>query len=134
MVILMDSDRVKSETPLNATKQRIEASWAGQPGFAWVTAGREIENYVEPESMLEALKKIAPKKDHRGAASPYDRSISVDANGKPGVDKLKVARWLVENKKLTLSRLDLETQIGRLCDFVLHSNHSLAARTVQPEA
>lgn len=131
MVILMDSDRADQDDALNATKQRISDSWKDQPGFAWVTAGREIENYVQPDGMLAALQAVAPKKTHSQANSPFERCIATDANGNAMADKVKVAHWLAENSKLTLQHLDLETQVKALCTFIRESNHAPTAKPRQ---
>ena len=130
MVILMDRDRDTAEQPINATKKRIVEAWANQPGFAWITQGREIENYVAPEAMAEALKTLTKGKECPPADSPFDRCIPLDGNGNPVADKVKVARWLVEHQKLTLSRLDLEMQTQKICDFIRHANHAPTAKAV----
>lgn len=124
MVILMDRDRDSADDPINATKNRIQKSWENEPGFAWVTAGREIENYVEPDGMLEALNSVATGKEHIRTDSPFAHAIPVDAAGKPVADKVKVARWLAENKKLNLSMLDLDAQVQKLCAFIRDANHA----------
>jgi AAA ATPase domain len=130
MVILMDRDTDKSEQPINATKTRIAETWADQPGFAWVTQGREIENYVAPEAMAGALKALAKGKECRPAVSIFDKAIPFDENGNPIADKVKVARWLVAQQKLILSRLDLEPLIQLLCAFIRRANHVPTAKAV----
>ena len=128
MVIVMDSDRGSPEADINATKRRILDSWNGQPGFAWVTEGREIENYVEPESMLEALRVVAANSEHRRTDSPFERSIGLDASGKAVADKVKVARWLADSGKLTTRRLDLGKQVQQLCAFIREANQVPTAK------
>ena len=123
MVILMDSDRNGAGERVNATKQRIVDSWGEQPGFTWVTDGREIENYVGADAMQAALADVASYTKDAPAFSPYERCIPQDAHGKPVGDKVKIARWLADNKKLTLSQLDLEKQSGRVCAFIRAANH-----------
>jgi hypothetical protein len=122
MVILMDSDRDAPGAKLNATKQRIQMGWVNDPGFAWITEGREIENYVDPQAVLEALQSIAPAKTFQ-KASQFEKCIPVDAKGNSIVNKLKVARWLIENEKLTLDVLDLRKRIADLVGFIQLSNH-----------
>ena len=124
MVILMDSDRKAAGVDLNPTKRRIESKWAEQPGFAGVTDGREIENYVDPDAMLAALEANAPKKPHERQDSKYERCIGLDASGRPVTDKVKVARWLADKGKLTLAVLDLDSRIAMLCAFIKASNGS----------
>lgn len=57
IAILIDSDKDSSRKHLNATKKRIVEEFNEGSGFAWVTKGREIENYIEPGVLEEAVKK-----------------------------------------------------------------------------
>lgn len=123
MVVIMDSDRGQSSQAINSTKRRIKGSWKNQPGFVWVTRGREIENYVPSDAMIEALNVIAPGKKRRNSLSPYDKCIAINARGNAVADKVKIAHWLVVNDKLSLQPLDLEKQIKHLVNFVKASNH-----------
>lgn len=122
MVIVMDSDRDRPGKSINATKRRIQETWREQPGFVWVTKGREIENYVPPNAIFEALNTIAPGRRHRKNASPYDKAIGTTARGNSVADKVKVAHWLVQNGKLTLDALDLAKQARLLSEFIRASN------------
>lgn len=45
-LILIDSDKDKSEDQLNTTKKRIVSEIEKLKGMAWVTQGREVENYL----------------------------------------------------------------------------------------
>lgn len=53
VIVLMDSDKRSEEAPLGDTKLRIAAEVETR-GIAWITAGREIENYI-PEPVLAGL-------------------------------------------------------------------------------
>lgn len=44
--VIIDSDRGNERDELNPTKRRIVEEMAGLKGYAWVTHGREIENYL----------------------------------------------------------------------------------------
>lgn len=52
--IVIDSDKYSSHAKINPTKQRIRAEVEGASGYAWITKGREIENYL-PQSVVEAI-------------------------------------------------------------------------------
>ncbi|WP_170330207.1 ATP-dependent nuclease [Ruegeria arenilitoris] len=61
IAIVMDSDRKRNSnsnrkppTRLNKTKQRLRKEVADRGGFSWITAGKEIENYV-PESVWKRI-------------------------------------------------------------------------------
>lgn len=45
-ILLIDSDKENEESQINATKQRLISEMQAFGGLAWVTAGREIENYL----------------------------------------------------------------------------------------
>jgi putative ATP-dependent endonuclease of OLD family len=44
--VVIDSDRRSEDQEINATKRRIVSEIASMEGMVWVTAGREIENYL----------------------------------------------------------------------------------------
>ncbi|MGA7955268.1 MAG: hypothetical protein WCA07_17285 [Gloeobacterales cyanobacterium] len=68
--IVIDSDREQEDSSINGTKQRIVEEFNTGAGFAWVTKGREIENYVGPNSLevkcspLSRQKNIKVKTDN----------------------------------------------------------------------
>lgn len=45
-IIVIDSDKRRPNESLNATKQRIISEVEAFGGMAWVTAGKEVENYI----------------------------------------------------------------------------------------
>lgn len=123
MAVLMDSDRKNKRARLGKTKQRIRDEWENDaPGFAWVTKGREIENYVPSEGMKEALAAISQRSHVPDAINQFDKAIPSDKSGTPVADKVKVAHWIVENGKLSLEVLDLRKRIGDLCGFIRKAN------------
>ena len=118
MCVVMDSDKRDADAEINATKQRILNEWGPHSGFPWLTRGREIENYVDPQAMFEALNDVARGRSHRINQDPYSPQIDKDAAGHPIADKIKVARWLVEHNRLSLDVLDLGEKIDQLCSFI----------------
>jgi len=85
--VVIDSDSGKEGDALNATKQRILNEVAAVGGFTWVTAGREIENYLPVEAIekAEALKGLPPlgryqdiaeylEQQKEGAGKRFERS------------------------------------------------------------
>src|SRR5438132_1209502 len=104
-----------------------DSLYARISGIAPPICCRQIANYVSSDSMLDALNSTAAGKKHKRQKSFYDRCIAVSARGTPAADKVKVAHWLAEKKKLTLEPLDLEKQIMRLAEFIRTSNHQFSA-------
>ena len=58
--IMFDSDKDKSRARISATKQRLKKEFNSGPGFAWVTKGREIENYLNFDKLEESVKAVHP--------------------------------------------------------------------------
>jgi AAA15 family ATPase/GTPase len=60
-VIMFDSDRNSSEGKLLEQKLRLQAEFdQDTAGFAWITEGREIENYLNMEQLEEAICRVHP--------------------------------------------------------------------------
>ena len=128
--VVMDSDRREASEAVNSTKQRIVDEWASHSGFPWITQGREIENYVGSEAMLEALQTVAPTKTHVAASDEYSEQIGRDERGRALADKIKVAHWLDDNNRLSLDVLDLRQRITDLCSFIYVANQLTAPQPV----
>jgi hypothetical protein len=75
--------------------------------------------------MFNALTTLAPSKRHKHRVSQYDKAIASDKRGNPLVDKLTIAHWLVDNKKLTLEPLDLKKQVKQVVEFIKRSNQQM---------
>ena len=52
-VLVVDRDRDSSDKAINATKERIISEIRDNGGVAWLTDGREIENYLHPRLLSE---------------------------------------------------------------------------------
>jgi len=122
--IIMDSDRSSARKGINKTKMRIRDEFREGPGFAWVTKGREIENYIDPRVVESAMKVM------------YGQQVSLGK--KPGVyvkctsyrikkakikkaDKVDLACEVVRMKP-SLDRLDLKKQVKKLVGFIRQAN------------
>lgn len=60
-ILLIDSDRTKLKAPLKKHAERLVDEVQRVEGYAWVTAGKEVENYI-PVPILEQLVPAAPKR------------------------------------------------------------------------
>lgn len=126
-VILMDSDRKDSGDGINTTKTRVEEEFNKGPGFAWITEGREVENYVPPETLEKAVKSV-----HRDVISlvntePYDHAYHFQKDGEDivkRVDKIKIARAVVEEPP-DFERLHLGKMVQKLVEFLRGCNDIL---------
>lgn len=126
LVVIIDSDKREKGTRLNPTKKRVVNEFIGNDGFAWVTEGREIENYVDPNELLNALQKVAPKFSKSLGMGQFDKVLSyINTARKPiqdGVDKVKLAKEIC-SQNVSLSRFDLSKQVSRLAAYIRAANH-----------
>jgi predicted ATPase len=125
-VILIDSDFRSGSSALNATKQRLVEEFNKGPGFAWVTAGREIENYLPPEGIKAAIASIHPAATPRARFGRYDNVLEISGKKKSQASKVLVSRFIAGKGLFDISRLDLEFQLSRLVCFIRESNPRLA--------
>lgn len=116
MVVVMDSDRKKSGERLGRTKQRIRNEFdADTVGFAWVTKGREIENYVAAEIIRDVFGEVVQNRSVRPREGQYARAVPET------VDKVKVAR-AVAMRPANLEVLDLRSRVRDLIGFIEAAN------------
>jgi putative ATP-dependent endonuclease of OLD family len=57
MIVIMDSDKASRQARVGETKKRILREVSDQGGLAWITKGREVENYLP----LDAFQSVFPK-------------------------------------------------------------------------
>jgi hypothetical protein len=121
--IMIDSDKSKSGQKINATKKRLRDEFKGNEGLAWITKGREVENYVNSEQLKEAISAISPKSKLSTSMSSYDNCLSVTVSGKEKVlPKVEVARYVTSNYGCDLDILDLRARVKELIEFIDASN------------
>jgi hypothetical protein len=110
---LIDSDKNGRFARINETKRRVRDEFNEGPGFAWITKGREIENYIKPETLLNAVKSVHPTADKLVKIGQYDNCLPFrNKNGKINkkVDKVKVAHEIVK-LPANLDVLDLRMRL-----------------------
>ncbi|MDR1062739.1 MAG: ATP-binding protein [Azoarcus sp.] len=123
VAVVMDSDKSSSHACVNATKKRIIAE-LGQDGFVWLTAGREIENYIPPSLLENAVCSVSGiESSQPRSMGQYDHAYKYkDKKGHEFVaDKIKIAR-AVAAKKADLSVLDLRKRVDELVAFIRNSS------------
>lgn len=132
--ILFDSDRAASNDPLSDTKSRLQTEFSDGKGrgFAWVTAGREIENYLDETALRASLKAV-----HRNLVLPIgsgmwanllkylvdpaaSRAKSPDPR-RTG-NKVEVACHYLQHNAVDLKILDLDQRLDDLCSFIKACN------------
>lgn len=129
--ILIDSDRSSATDRINDTKQRICEEFAKGRGYAWVTAGREIENYIEFSALQAAISQVHSRSYAKPANSGglFDHAIqflpqpSEDDREPKSVtaDKVKVARKVCA-EEANLDVLDLRERVEALVELIRAAN------------
>ncbi len=118
VAVVMDSDKKNKSARINKTKKRISNELTD--GFVWVTAGREIENYIPLSIADDALKEVCGEAfGSVSAFGSYEHMLSFkDKSGKVRTaDKVKFAR-AVARRPADLSVLDLRKRVSELVSFV----------------
>lgn len=128
LAVIMDSDKASAQHRINGTKQRIRNDFSDGIGMAWVTKGREIENYISPELIQRALSTLYPLRyATQNSESAYDHALHFHQAGKRkesglfiDADKVKVAR-LVAMSPPTFP-LDLRDRLNELVKLIAAAN------------
>lgn len=122
--ILMDSDKSKKHARINATKARLRDEFDTGPGHAWVTDGREIENYIRPELLAKSIEKVHPSSQPVTTFEKYENTLTIKSrNGKiTQASKVAVANSVVEAGPPDFSRYDLRIQVKKLVEFIKAAN------------
>lgn len=129
--IIIDSDKERKADPINPTKERLKNELAKPPGVVWITAGREIENYLDHATLQEAVAKVhATKygKPHKGG--PFDHALhfwKTEVDGaKPEIEKtvnkVEISRKVAEMGDPNLDILDLRERLDELIKFIRNAN------------
>lgn len=126
LAIIFDSDRTSAHARINATKTRVKEEFESQTGsLAWVTKGREIENYIPHALLQDAVRTIHPNGYTRSApGGQFDHALYFYKGASTlvtDIDKIKVAR-LVCTKPADLSVLDLNKRIKELVELIRLAN------------
>lgn len=123
-VIMFDRDTSSAKASLTETKMRLRDEFDSGPGFAWITKGREIENYLIPSQVQECINKIHPTATLSSDTGIYSNLLNYNNKKKEIVtaNKVKVAREYVKHYPADLSVLDLALMIEKLRVFIVACN------------
>jgi predicted ATP-dependent endonuclease of OLD family len=132
-VIVIDSDKSSSRTMLNETKKRLRAEFDKGPGFAWITEGREIENYLPVSSLKTALAEVSPNSKPTTSFQKFDNVLKIrSAKGKDlQASKVEIAKNIVRQGVPDLTIFDLNRQLRKLVDFIIDSNPKISSKLLR---
>ncbi len=128
-ILLVDSDKKNSGDTINSTKQRILDEIRNFGGMAWLTAGKEIENYI-PTQALASLYETTfknPLKQYQ-EFSNYLENIETNAGKKFLRNKVLFAEQIITHiaKDDLKVILDLEYRITEACRVIRNWNRMTA--------
>ncbi len=131
MAVIIDSDKSHPTDPLKPHARRLQDELKKEGGMAWITAGREMENYVDGQRLQKALKGLHPKLYVKpGKIGQFDHAFYFYRKNpaKPGRletykngDKVGAAT-IIANAPADLSILDLRVRIEQLVHYVSQAN------------
>ena len=125
-VIMFDSDKDRPRAQINSTKQRLKNEFNSGPGFAWITSGREVENYLDFDKLEESIKAIHPTAANIVAKNEWSNLLIYKKKHtaeEKTANKVKVARHYIENNLANFKSLDLEQRIKQLVEFIKTANN-----------
>lgn len=116
--VVMDSDKRSAE---DKWKNRVERITKELPEAHWVTAGKEIENYLPSDAVTHYFGSTINIELFDLFPEIYKRTKQVD-----NFDKVKFASSIIKDENYTKENLakclDLEEQISKLIAFIRKSN------------
>ncbi|KPA95893.1 AAA domain [Pseudomonas asplenii] len=124
LAIVIDSDKTSADGTVNQTKRRIQQEVEQDGGVVWITAGREIENYVPEDTMTDALSAAYNQFERRLQTGQFDHVLPFESKAQEpfkNVDKVKVAK-LVCASASTEYPLDLKEKIQELVEMIRKAN------------
>ncbi|MBA2116826.1 ATP-dependent nuclease [Bremerella alba] len=118
--VVMDSDKRTKDQAIGKTKERIVDEIAKVGGLTWITAGKEVENYVPAKVIEQALGLeksfvITPYADVFSRLDKVEKGVGKRERDRKPLFAERVAEALtVDNWK----HLDLENRLGELCEKI----------------
>ena len=127
--VVIDSDLGSDQQNLRETKIRIQREIDSVSGFCWITAGREMENYIPASARLSAIKAAHPKAVRLAStlnkfAKPLDFVDTAGGRVTKGFDKVKIAK-IYARSEIDLDMLDLEARVKSLVSYIRRANGQL---------
>ncbi len=123
--VLIDSDKTAPRGVISATKRPIVGELRDRAdGFAWVTAGRTIENYVPVDLLNAAVKAEHPRAAPSWTGGQYDAALPPRTpDGKTIVDKVRVAHRVCRSWDAhTPTSYDLSKRLAEVVRFIRDAN------------
>jgi hypothetical protein len=127
-IVMIDSDKQNQQTRLNETKQRIIAEIETHAGLAWVTKGREVENYIPANVVASWLGSTENEVKQSGQYENFFAYLDEVKDGKGSYYSTRKP-LLAEELRSYFSKdnlsevLDLSEALDDLCARIRHWNN-----------
>lgn len=122
--IVIDSDKSSAQSRINKTKLRLKDEFSSDFGYAWITNGREIENYIHSEILRDAINTIHPSYSVASKMGKFDNCLTVKSSRgqETQASKVMIAKYIAEKYSPDVNSLDLKKQLEALIHFIKESN------------
>ncbi|SIS98622.1 AAA family ATPase [Paracoccus saliphilus] len=126
--ILIDSDKRSSRSRLKPAAQRLKTELSGKNALVWITNGREIENYINPDALHKVLRRLHSRTyESPISTEKFDHSYHFKQKGSSSddvftrVDKVRLAQSICcESNELEM--FDLRKRVNELALLILRAN------------
>lgn len=128
LAMVIDSDKSSPHKHVNQTKKRVCAEIIDNPdgeGIAWVTKGRNIENYVPRALLGSALSDFYPDRKLVENLDQWSDALRPKDDSKWRPDKVKLAKEVAARWKSGLDHLDLHKRVSELVALIESANGHL---------
>lgn len=126
VVFVVDSDRADAAGSISETKERIASEVSGANGFVWITEGKELENYLQPDQLLAAARALRKNFVRLNDDGQYSANHKVWVNREGAeqlIDLSKVSlAHAVVNLGIEPGRFDCQERIAQLVEYIRQSN------------
>jgi putative ATP-dependent endonuclease of the OLD family len=119
VILMMDSDKATESAEINSTKKRVITEIEKMNGLGWLTAGREIENYIPVNALRGYFNNQNISGPNQYTKLPeYLKRSKLDESGI--FNKVKFAEEIEEHlQKCDLEKVhDLNSQMEILCNRI----------------
>ena len=118
--VLIDSDKAQSGARINSTKSRVRREFdsANTNGFAWITQGRTIENYVPAAVLRAAALDVHPSKALGWRGDQFGEPLPAKKWDKVAIAHRVALAWT----SMDDAPFDLRSQVRRLIRFIDEAN------------
>jgi len=119
-MVLIDSDKRTRQARINDTKRRIVSEFEGRKAVAWVTKGKEIENYIPKETVDMFWGTNSAQVDPYASFFEHINHYIRNEGTKYEHKKPLLAEQLIGNmtKEALVQVLDLDEKMSLLCSEI----------------